>query len=194
MALPTQEQVDASAQSHIDRLMKYQREIEGALRDAAKVPGLPRSTEWKAARLAALRDKLVGIVAKESCCREGCSACCHMATAISTSEAKVISKHTGLPFNDVEFDLPDRSEQVKKYMGVPCPFLKDNRCSIYEVRPSACRANFNISDYPEICSITEAPGRTVPNLNMQALWYAEAAVALEKYDTVADIREFFPRT
>jgi Fe-S-cluster containining protein len=32
--------------------------------------------------------------------------------------------------------------------GEPCPFLKDNRCSVYEVRPAQCRG-YPYLDWPE---------------------------------------------
>lgn len=190
--LPTQDQVDASAEPHIERLRRRDPEIGRLLHTATKVPDLPRSHEWKAVRLETLRDKLAKLVAAESCCRSGCSHCCNMATAISTREAQKISTFIKQPYVDLPFTIPNREWQVEKYMGVPCPFLKGNLCSIYEVRPSSCRTNFNLSEYPEICEITDAPSMAIPNLDMRSLCFSEAVAAFDRGDTLADIREFFP--
>jgi hypothetical protein len=42
----------------------------------------------------------------------------------------------------VEYDNSDPDEPDWKMKSTPCPFLKDNKCSVYEARPGNCR------DYP----------------------------------------------
>lgn len=37
--------------------------------------------------------------------------------------------------------------------GIPCPFLDDGRCSIYEVRPFNCREHYVLSD-PLLCQVS----------------------------------------
>jgi Fe-S-cluster containining protein len=50
--------------------------------------------------------------------------------------------------------LPDE----KKYRDTPyakekraCPLLKEGRCSVYEVRPTACRGHYALNQAPEVC-------------------------------------------
>jgi Fe-S-cluster containining protein len=41
--------------------------------------------------------------------------------------------------------------------GIPCPFLEDGRCSIYEVRPFNCREHYVLSE-PLLCQVSlDAP-------------------------------------
>lgn len=80
------------------------------------------------------------VFAKTDCL--SCGACCKGAPPIVTkSDAKRIAKALGIPPKTF----------IKRYLvadydgslmmnGVPCTFLgSDNRCSIYEARPTACR-------------------------------------------------------
>lgn len=71
-----------------------------------------------------------------------CANCCKTTPAlVSRPDAKRISKHLGIPpkifirkylLEDINGEL-----MINK---VPCTFLnEDNTCSIYEVRPTACR-------------------------------------------------------
>ncbi|HVL09346.1 MAG TPA: YkgJ family cysteine cluster protein, partial [Burkholderiaceae bacterium] len=65
----------------------------------------------------------------------------------------------------------------------PCPFLRDGACSVYDVRPMACRLLLNLDDDDLLCQL-------VPYANGQQLkaffLLAQPAAAW------ADIRDFFP--
>jgi Fe-S-cluster containining protein len=84
---------------------------------------------------------------KHMACREGCSRCCHTNITVFLSEAteivtwfKAQSQETqdllrqkwGQPQNAG----PDASGKLQQ----PCAFLHDNRCSIYDARPTICRS------------------------------------------------------
>ncbi|SDL46489.1 Putative zinc-or iron-chelating domain-containing protein [Maridesulfovibrio ferrireducens] len=85
-------------------------------------------------------------------CREGCSYCCFSHITLVPQEAFNIALYLAekLDASDFEkivevcvegaegFDSAGLHEFTMKYFR-PCPFLKDNKCSIYEVRPIACR-------------------------------------------------------
>ena len=73
---------------------------------------------------------------------------------------------------------------------MPCTFLKNSVCTIYPVRPLACRTHFNLSDDPSLCDIVNKPGAEVPYFNFTALHVPFAQSFLE--EPFADIREFFP--
>ena len=87
-------------------------------------------------------------------CRAGCANCCKRTTIlISSAEALEIIDKGG---EAVERARPRIIERVNGIMAAPlsspqdgidalidqgpCAFLEDNRCSIYDVRPDACRA------------------------------------------------------
>jgi Fe-S-cluster containining protein len=143
-----------------------------------------------------IRDAIVDVMKRHSCCREGCSWCCRMAVGITSLDAELIAKHTGIQPKTVVMDVnglfKDRDEQIKKYMNVPCPFLRNGRCSIYEARPSACRTHFNVSKFPEVCNLEEFKLRDVPNIDLSILWVAEALICYKLEATMGDIRAYFP--
>ncbi len=70
-----------------------------------------------------------------------CAACCKSySPRFKTPDIKRISRHLGLresAFIDAYLRLDEDGDYVVKQ--TPCPFLgDDNRCGIYEVRPSDC--------------------------------------------------------
>jgi Fe-S-cluster containining protein len=71
-----------------------------------------------------------------------CAACCkNYSPRFKTPDVKRISKHLGMKesgFIETYLNVDDEGDFVVK--STPCPFLgTDNRCSIYEVRPSDCQ-------------------------------------------------------
>ena len=94
---------------------------------------------------------------KTLACKKGCSHCCYIWVSATAPEilfaSKVIKKMGIKTIEKVrqahdstkEFDFETRHEHPHA-----CPLLKDNICSIYDSRPSACR--FAASGNAEICS------------------------------------------
>ena len=97
-------------------------------------------------------------------CKKGCNDCCKLLCTCTFAEALLIAD-TLLRRSDEEWDawLPklraaaqeadfpevDNDTYFKK--KVPCVFLKDGACSIYEIRPAACRLHYVLTP-PENCS------------------------------------------
>lgn len=84
-------------------------------------------------------------------CAAGCWYCCHQSIAVSAAEAVTIAAVLRATARDVPdlaahaaaidgLDAPARYAQ-----GLPCPFLQDQRCSIYEDRPETCRSYLSLS-------------------------------------------------
>lgn len=78
-------------------------------------------------------------------CGAGCAACCHQMVEATIPEAILVAMQIG-----GEAD-PRRSailaeaqaylrEGRQRSLARPCPLLRDNRCSVYEVRPLVCRS------------------------------------------------------
>lgn len=176
---------------------KIQALVNAAVR-IARDPRMPH--EEKAERMLTLADRLSQAITPHTPCGGGCSHCCHMATAISGWEARMISRYTGRKMLDPgranETDLNTQQQLVEKFTGVPCTFLVEGRCSIYPVRPAACRIHHNLEDTSDNCWI--APGGnavnrlrpTVPEIDLRGYLAANAFVFLN--DSFGDIREFFP--
>ena len=124
-------------------------------------------------------------------CRKGCGACCRQAVPLSPAEAFMIADvvasfpaerkamtlqrfaearerlHAGR-FGDRSLDSGAADEDVLALgldyfrLGIPCPFLVDESCSIHPSRPSACR-EYLVTSPAEHCGDPGAnPIRPVP--------------------------------
>lgn len=87
-------------------------------------------------------------------CQEGCDACCHNLVELTPPEALLLGHHIHRHFSDGEKDLV--LTQVAKNLSMaagkskvalatlrqelPCPLLRDRKCSVYPIRPLVCRA------------------------------------------------------
>jgi uncharacterized protein len=73
-----------------------------------------------------------------------CGNCCkEVSPLLSENEVERLAGHLGMTSSKFasEYLKPaERSENAPWVMRErPCPFLKDNRCSVYEYRPANCR-------------------------------------------------------
>ncbi|MFZ1304421.1 MAG: YkgJ family cysteine cluster protein [Ferruginibacter sp.] len=94
---------------------------------------------------------------KEIQCRAGCTACCFIEIDVSVDEAATIINYC--KENGIEIDREYLTQQAaagrKSYSGLSqCVFLKENLCSIYPVRPIACRKHWVKTD-PALCDFSE---------------------------------------
>jgi Fe-S-cluster containining protein len=107
-------------------------------------------------------------------CKKGCSHCCYMRVAVSEPEAQLIMKY--VDSNNVQPDLtlaraqlaslPDDSDEAVQntnagdwwYQHMPtdvrrCMFLENEVCSIYSVRPLACRNHVSGMNAGDDCMV-----------------------------------------
>lgn len=108
-----------------------------------------------ARRVIKITQQLADKVAPLSACGNGCSYCCHQSVGITTWEAAQIGyyiKRTPAPA--VDADWRDGGAAFReRYARQACPFLKAGRCSIYAVRPHACRITYSMADDPTLCDM-----------------------------------------
>jgi hypothetical protein len=131
-----------------------------------------------------------GVVA----CKDGCSHCCHIDVTVAESEAALIGKAidrqpdrtAGVHINDI-----DTQAYQRRFFGVPCPFLENSRCSIYEHRPLSCRRHVSLDDDDLLCQLVPGGDISTPNIDMRvdSLAYGQVVGAGA---ALADIREWFP--
>jgi len=93
---------------------------------------------------------------KDIQCKTGCTACCFIEIDVSTDEAATIINYCRE--NNIEIDQEYLTKQAAKgrktYSEVSrCVFLKENLCSIYPVRPVACRKHWVKTD-PALCDFS----------------------------------------
>ncbi len=84
-------------------------------------------------------------------CRSGCAHCCHQAVGVTPPEVFAIHEHLRATRAADELvalaarvrAADDRTRGMtsaeRLSPALPCPFLIEDRCSIYEVRPLSCR-------------------------------------------------------
>jgi Fe-S-cluster containining protein len=164
------------------------------LNEAAALAESPDPINSKARRLVEIHDYIADKLAPHSACKRGCSYCCNQSVAISAWEAARIGRASGrTPANVVGFSAStDFSAIPREHSGTPCPFLKGGECSVYDVRPLACRIHFNMGDDPEQCDIINSPGAKVPYFHSKPLLFATAAMFINADVKYADVRAFFP--
>lgn len=184
-------QAEDQAQVNVGRLNAHTRKAATLADDAMDIAKLPLSTRIRYNKMVKLVDAASKDILPFTACRKGCSHCCHIAALISEVEAKRIGEAIGRKPEKTGAFPPDVPALQDKYFGVPCTFLKGGRCSIYEVRPLACRLHFNMADDPFFCSTAIAPQNSlVPALNLHGV---DAALFRVTFGSKhADIRDFFP--
>lgn len=127
-------------------------------------------------------------IAPHAACKKGCSFCCHVPVEVTQIEALHIAGETGKRLTRPRKNKPRQPDNTA------CPFLKDNQCSIYRVRPLACRIFasldsathcINGNQYHLINNVDSyRPTRWIANLLTHASKEMKGA-------TYADIREWF---
>lgn len=164
--------------------------------DFAKKFRKPKSDPLKSlAELYAFFDEIASYANGLTACKNGCSHCCHMEVGAYQIEADYIAAGTG-------FSVAKAAEGFARSKGGwidtnrPCPFLKDDACSIYEFRPMVCRTHMSFEASNELCRPDNPDKeRKVPQINRETSFpgamkaYAEL---VERYGgNGADIRDFF---
>jgi Fe-S-cluster containining protein len=150
----------------------------------------------------------VGQRGEQVSCKAGCGACCRQLVAISENEARHLADLVGaMPeprrtavqarFGEArarieaagmldavrDIDALPETEGVelnRRYMklGIACPFLEDESCSIHPQRPLVCR-EYLVTSAPEHCAeLSTGQVRIVPLLGH----VSRALVALESHD------------
>jgi Fe-S-cluster containining protein len=106
-------------------------------------------------------------------CKQGCSACCHTQVAVTEDEALLLvnSIDNGLKIDWVKLFVQAKAgNSSKDFFDLPykmrsCIFQdKEGSCTVYENRPSVCRANFVVSN-PELCVVDKGEKSSVKLLN-----------------------------
>ncbi len=161
----------------------------GSVRASAVVPALQGLVN---AVVGAAEAKL-GESGAEISCRKGCGACCRQLVPVSRTEAErllgvveampakrqravkerfaaaaVSIKAAGL---DAKAGRADRELSVGYFaLGIPCPFLEEESCSIHPERPLVCR-EYLVTSPAELCAGPQQEGVTpvpVPKVSLAA--------------------------
>jgi Fe-S-cluster containining protein len=110
-----------------------------------------------------------------------------MNVTISATEAALIERAA-----DRKSSAPalSRAHDPKRFVGTPCPFLKESACTIYSARPLACRMHLSFDTSAYWCQPERMHLAEMPMLRFEGL--VDAYFTLIGSDVTADIRDFFP--
>lgn len=160
--------------------------------EAKKLPLLPRNIDHRANRLYEIIDEISTMVEPTATCKRGCSHCCYQSVIITSWEAAKIAKFTRRKFAMPNLDSAEKKDElIERYAGKPCPFLSNNECTIYDVRPSMCRTHFSLADDNSACDIISRPGDRVPYFDLESLKTITGFLFASADCKFGDIREFF---
>lgn len=191
------ERARVKAQQLHDRGANYTRAGQMILA-SRNAPNLHQRVVWLHRAASAFADVFAPLAA----CRDGCGHCCRQGVAISGTEAHLLSRASGRPIaknpDVLRTDRPVTTAEVRaaeadwRAQGKlsPCPFLLNERCSVYAHRPLVCRTLLNMDDDALLCQHSVDGSANVPYAN--ARWLDDAAVALQPGAVWGDIRSFFP--
>ncbi|WP_305842238.1 YkgJ family cysteine cluster protein [Photobacterium leiognathi] len=137
----------------------------------------------KLQQLFKLTDELTSKLSPITSCKAGCGNCCKINVSVTRLEAKLISEYTGKELN--------KSVLLVKtnYHGSSCPFLINNKCSVYSVRPFVCRRQLSVMPSEYWCHPDLNLDIEVPMIEFSELSNAFYAIAARS--EVKDIRAWF---
>jgi len=154
------------------------------------------SVKSKRKKVIAIANRVTAALEPYMACKPGCSACCHMNTMIYEHEAIRLAEVTGRkmvrlpyrPLNQIALD-------GDKFDGEPCPFLVENKCSVYDDRPLVCRTHHSLRNDASQCSMTLADNYVRPPMydpDVLEIPYMELNASYNPAEPWGNIAEFFP--
>lgn len=112
------------------------------------------SLKVKLKKLDELADDIGAALAKHTPCHERCSSCCKMVTMVYEHEAERLATASGLKMRRLPYSSPDVAQQMaQRHIGKDCPFLIENRCSVYADRPIICRLHNSLHKDASLCDV-----------------------------------------
>jgi Fe-S-cluster containining protein len=132
-----------------------------------------------------LTDDLYAFASRFTPCKKGCSSCCYYPVSISELEISYIEKVTKTKKNEVPIAARD-------FHGSPCPFLKNNACSIYSARPFACRKHIALTPTNTLCAPELANTQSLAKIRFSNIELAYGHIHAESSaPNLVDIRQAF---
>ena len=131
-------------------------------------------------------DEVQAFVLRYTPCRRGCCGCCHYKVNLFGIEATYLERSLGIQREPPLLPLVETH-------GLPCPFLWNNECTIYQHRPYACRKHLTLDASAYWCQPDRANTATLILAKFSKVEEAIAWLAHESGERqITDIRNFFP--
>ena len=137
------------------KLLKPYPEMDADMAEALKREEAILLSEWDLVFLLKHQNKLC----------DKCGKCCRTQSPILVTQADLarMADYLHMPYKKLKkkLKLIPRKDGGFFLEGKPCPFLKGNKCSIYEARPLVCRT------YPANYIITSATNGKTPKIDFE---------------------------
>ena len=146
-------------------------------------------------RLQEIQVRVSNIIEPYTPCSQGCSYCCHMAVVLSEYEAGLIAKFLDRPYvKQPRLSIDELSvhheQWLRDYTNVPCTLLTpEGKCSVYPVRPFACRTHHTIAPDNKCCDLTYMQVTPMVDLGILEKTY----VGIFRDQPFGEIREYLPK-
>jgi Fe-S-cluster containining protein len=102
-----------------------------------------KASDLSVARIDALVRKLYQEVSAQIDCTS-CGNCCRvMKPLLTDADIKRLAAHLGLTVTQFRADYIKADSEERnavEFNTMPCPFLQDNHCTVYDCRPRDCRS------------------------------------------------------
>ncbi|NQZ62561.1 YkgJ family cysteine cluster protein [Crocosphaera sp.] len=146
-----------------------------------KVKKSKRNPTEKLVNLYGFMEKVSASFSHLTPCKKGCSYCCEIRVDVSEMELSLIKSKARKAYNDATKDLS---------IGEPCPFLKNNLCSVYEVRPFLCRRHQVFTPTNDLCANNGDLGQELLSFSEVERSYVHI-LSESSFEKPKDIREYF---
>jgi Fe-S-cluster containining protein len=176
--------LEAGAQTRVVEAVRRQAEALQAFPDGpGRARAVHRQVDAAVAPFAALRPEALAAVR----CGRGCSHCCRIRVEVTADEAELLAElvRAGRAHPDgARLALQRDWSTSEAFHGRPraeadCIFLgQDGACTVYEDRPSACRALLVASD-PALCREADQATRVLAIINPHLELVVSAARTLD---------------
>jgi Fe-S-cluster containining protein len=128
-------------------------------------------------------------------CKKGCSYCCHMQVIVTQMEADFIAVRSGVAAKRLAISGNPQAESWIS-SSRPCPFLRENQCSIYAYRPVNCRTHVSFEQDAQKCGFDSTSNILMIDreASLPGAMQAYREMALRYGGHSADIRDFFEKS
>jgi len=181
-----------------DMTPEWRAEMHRKIDQLSREASSPRS---KLPKLYALMEEVGDLRGPHMACSAGCGACCRtVAIEISDLEAQHIAAAIGRPAKTFPPGMQPKVIGTTGKVDMPCPFLKNESCSIYPYRPFNCRSVAVLGKDELLCSVEntlltragDPRAVPVPMTKMEAFNPLYLQLTKRPGTAYADIRQFFP--